>query len=388
MNGAVATIGDVGVTPDREDHGRRTGHGPRPVVGRDVLRVIAVPEASAVGSQAVYHAVAESLGAGDPDTVLLVTPVDPYVCIGFHQDASTELDLGACKRLGLPVLRREVGGGAVYLDRGQVFVHWVFHPDHLPRSLADRYALFVEPLVATYRELGVPAMYRPVNDIHVEGRKIGGTGAARLGDAEVVVGSIMFDFAHDTMAEVLRVASEKMRGKVAATLREYVTSLHRELGVLPDRGEVLASYLRHAGASLGRTMEAGTLSGLERATLADVERRLSDETWTFRHTRRPPTGVKIHEDISVREGLHKAAAGLVRLVVVVRSGTILDAQVFGDFTLLPQTSLPAIEAALCGVVADPVVVTSAVREVYRALDLDAPGLEPEDFGAAMTAAIG
>lgn len=353
-----------------------------------MVRVVTIPDASAVASQAVYHAVAESLGADDPDTVLLVTPVDPYVCIGFHQDATTELDLDACRRLGLPVLRREVGGGAVYLDRGQVFVHWVFHPDRLPRSLADRYALFVQPIVATYRELGVPATYRPVNDVHVEGRKIGGTGAARLGDAEVLVGSIMFDFDHDAMAEVLHVASEKMREKVATTMREYVTSLRRELDVLPDRREVLASYLRHAGSALGRTMEAGGLSSTERATLAEVERRLSDDAWTFRRTRRPASGVKIHEDVSVYEGVHKAPAGLVRLVVAVRSGKILDAQVFGDFTLLPQTALPAVEAALSGLDADPAVVTSAVRELYRVLDLDAPGLEPEDFGAALAAAMG
>jgi len=52
----------------------------------------------------------------------------------------------------------------------------------------------VEPLVLTYRDLGIVATHRPVNDVHVRGKKIDGTGAALIGRAEVLVGSFMFDF--------------------------------------------------------------------------------------------------------------------------------------------------------------------------------------------------
>lgn len=339
-------------------------------------------------SQAVYHAVGESLSESGPDTILLVRPAQPYVCIGFHQDAATELDLGACKQLGLPVIRREVGGGAVYLDSNQLFVQWVFRPSRLPRTLFDRYRLYVEPLVDTYRSLGVQAEYRPINDIHVSGRKIGGTGAARLGGSEVVVGSIMADFDHYTMSRVLNIASEKMRDKVATAMGEYVTSLHRELGEVIDLEQVTTSYLAHAAQSLGRALEPGELTAEETAALDGVERRLSSDAWTYRHTRRAGSAVKIHEDITVREGVHKAAAGLVQIVVVIQAGVILDAQVFGDFTLIPQGALPAIEEALKGIRADPEVASSVVRDLYAKMNLDAPGLEPEDFGAALTAALG
>ena len=99
-----------------------------------------------------------------------------------------------CRERGLPVYRREVGGGAVYLDDGQLFTQWVFHAGHLPADLEARFELYVRPLVETYQALGIPAYLRPINDVHVGGKKIGGTGAAQMGDAEVVVGSLMFTF--------------------------------------------------------------------------------------------------------------------------------------------------------------------------------------------------
>jgi len=70
-------------------------------------------------SQTIYHAVAHAMDEGDPDTISLMTPDRPYVCIGFHQEMDKEIDLDYCRAQAIPVLRREVGGGAVYLDGGQ-----------------------------------------------------------------------------------------------------------------------------------------------------------------------------------------------------------------------------------------------------------------------------
>ena len=68
-------------------------------------------------SQLIYHALAK-LGQ---EALVLVSPATPYVCIGFHQNAIQEVDLEYCKANAIPVFRREVGGGAVYLDGRQLF---------------------------------------------------------------------------------------------------------------------------------------------------------------------------------------------------------------------------------------------------------------------------
>ena len=207
------------------------------------IRLLDVGLVPPIRSQTIYHAVGHAMGPDTPDTIILVAPDHPYVCIGYHQDLEREVDLDYCRNHDLPVARREVGGGAVYLDAGQLFVQWVFHRDSVPRRLEDKFELYIQPFVETYQALGVPAYHRPVNDIHVAGKKIGGTGAAQLGESEVLVGSLMFTFDKATMARVLKVTSEKMRDKIFESLGQYMTTLAEQLHPLPDPVAVRDLYL-------------------------------------------------------------------------------------------------------------------------------------------------
>jgi lipoate-protein ligase A len=68
-------------------------------------------------SQLLYHALAK-LGQ---ESLCLLSPATPYVCIGFHQDVAQEVDLEFCRTNNIPVFRREVGGGAVFMDGNQLF---------------------------------------------------------------------------------------------------------------------------------------------------------------------------------------------------------------------------------------------------------------------------
>ncbi|MFN3284930.1 MAG: lipoate--protein ligase [bacterium] len=350
----------------------------------DPIRVVDLGEVGAVRSQAVYHAVAYAMEEDTPDTVLLVTSSQPYVSIGYHQDAAREVDLEFCGAHGLPVVRREVGGGAVYLDRNQVFCQWIFHRERLPAKLEDRFSLYVGPLVATYRRLGVEAYYRPVNDIQVAGRKIGGTGAASIGRSEVMVGSLMFDFDHELMARVLRVPSEKMRDKVVQGIRDYITTLKRELGTVPDRGQVLAVYLEETRRALNRPLQPGQLTDREWKAVAELEERFSSEEWLHQKGGLRAAGVvKIHADVHVAESTYKAPGGLVRATARIREGRIDDVSLSGDFTVLPAWAVGALEQALRGLPLKEDVLRQRIADVYRALGVQAPGLSPEDLTQAL-----
>ncbi len=350
------------------------------------LRLLDLGLVPPVRSQTVYHALAYAMAPDDPDTLILVSPSAPYVCIGFHQDLDREVDLAYCRAQGLPVYRREVGGGAVYLDSGQLFTQWVFHRDHLPPSLEERFDLHIRSLVETYRELGIPAYHRPINDIHVAGRKIGGTGAASMGEAEVVVGSLMFDFDFDVMARVLKVPSEKMRDKVRQGLQDYMTTMAREMGQMPDRGVVKTIYLEKCRAALGVEITPGVLTEREEAIAREWDRRLLSPEWLHQKGGPHRTEVKISEDVRVVESTLKAPGGLIRATVCLRDGRIDDLTLSGDFTLLPASGLQSLERAVCGLDARPDLVTGRVRDVYREMDLRSPGVAPEDFALAILAA--
>ncbi|MEJ2556736.1 MAG: lipoate--protein ligase family protein, partial [Anaerolineae bacterium] len=65
-----------------------------------IIRVLDLGSVSAVRSQTVYHAVAYAMSEDRPDTIILVSPDQPYVCVGYHQDVEKEVDLAYCRALG------------------------------------------------------------------------------------------------------------------------------------------------------------------------------------------------------------------------------------------------------------------------------------------------
>jgi len=352
------------------------------------IRLLDLGTVPAVRSQTCYHAAAYAMTEAVRDTIILVAPAEPYVCIGYHQHLEKEVDVDYCRAHGLGVLRREVGGGAVYLDRDQVFVQWVFRPSSLPSEVVERFRLFVEPLVRTYQALGIEARHRPVNDIHVGSKKIGGTGAARIGAAEVVVGSFMFDFDRPTMAKVLKVPSEKMRDKVFQGLREYMTTLRDELAEPPARDRVLALYLEKCSEALGAAIEPGIWTPEEEAKAAELDGVLGSPEWLEQKGARATAGIKIHEDVHVHESALKAPGGLIRITARLRLGRVDDISVSGDFTIIPRSAVLDIEAALRGAPAEGPAVLEAVKEVYRRGRVQSPGVSPEHWAEAFVLALG
>jgi lipoate-protein ligase A len=349
------------------------------------IRLLDLGTVSPLRSQTCYHAAAEVLADGAPDTIILVSPVAPYVCVGYHQDLEREVDLEYCRSRGWPVYRREVGGGAVYLDGGQVFVQWVFQPSSLPAAVEDRFRLYVEPLVRTYRGLGIPAEFRPINDIQVRGKKIGGTGAATIGRAEVVVGSLMFDFDKTAMARVLKVASEKMRDKIHQSLEQYMTTMREELGVLPDRNRVAGRYLEACAEVLGAEIVPGAWSAEEEARAGVIDRRFVTPAWLEPRKAMARTGVKIHEDVRVVESVYKAPGGLIRMTARLRGGLIDDVTISGDFTITPGTAVADVEKALIGSRPGGTDIRRKIEDAYSRLAISSPGLSPEHWEAASAA---
>lgn len=354
------------------------------------LRVLDFGIQPVLDSQAVYHGVAEAMRPGDAPVLTLVTPAAPYVCIGLHQDLEGEVDLDYCAQQGLLVIRRHVGGGAVYLDSGQLFFHFIYPRGRGPARVTDIYATYIEPVVRTYRRFGIPAVMRPINDIQVAGRKIGGTGAASIGDATVFVGSFLFDFDAQTMSRCLRVPSEKFRDKLFTSLSEYITSFRRELGAhAPSPATVQTAFLDGAAAALDVALRPGRPSPQELAAIEDWKRRLADPEWTRRAGRRGGADrVKISASTHLGEGRHKAPGGLLRVRLLTHEGRIAEVELFGDFTCLPEAGVARLAEALGGAPLEPEALLRRIESAMAALSLDMPGVRAKDWLAVILDAAG
>ena len=347
------------------------------------VRLIEAGVVSPLRSQTIYHGLARAWTPDTPDTVVLATPASPYVCVGFHQDIEREVDVGFCARHEIPVLRRELGGGAVYLDGDQLFVQWIMNPDRLPARIDARFERFTRPIIDVYRELGMDARFRPANDIHVDGRKICGTGAARIGDAEVLVGNFLFDFDCARMASILNTRTDAMRRQIEESLHRYMTSMRRELDDVPGEAWVRARYVARCEEALGEPVEIGDLTPVEERTIEEVDRRFrSEEHLGGREGRLLRHGVKIHEDVWVRESTLRSRAGMIHVVGRTRAGRLDDVDIALDGAR-PRTRFTRLTAALRGVALERTAVDAAVRASSPWNDDATPDVPVDDWVAAI-----
>lgn len=351
------------------------------------LRVLDFGLVPALRSQAVYHGLAETITEDSDPILSLASPEDPYVCVGMHQEVAKEVDEDYCRTHDLPVYRRQVGGGAVYLDRNQLFTHFIYPRKKAPQFAVNLYPLFIEPVVRTYRELGINAEYRPVNDIQVNGRKIGGTGAASIGEATVMVGSFMFDFDTETMSKCLRVPSEKFRDKLRQTLNDYMATMVKELGTAPDRASVKRSFLSHCAEVLKVEPVEDHPSEEELAAIEVAEQELSDPEWTFMQGKKlVEMGVKISAETHLTESAHKARGGLIRVNLLDREDEIADLMLSGDFTCLPPDGVDRLAARLVGTALEAEALRAAAEMAIAELEIEMPGVGPDDISTAIMAA--
>lgn len=327
-------------------------------------------------SQLIYHALPRLGGEG----LILLIPDSPYVCIGYHQDLAQEVDVAYCQAHSIPLFRREVGGGAVYLDSGQLFYQLVIRKDNplAPSSKEAFYRKFLEPVAETYRAVGIPANYRPVNDVITEdGRKISGTGAAEIEEHLVLVGNLIMDFNYEMMTRILKVPDEKYRDKVHKSMQENLTTIQRELGMVPPRSELEGLLVANFEKVLG-PLEEDTLDERVRQMVTTLAQEFQTEEWLNKKgKRREGWETKIATGVEVKQKVHKAPGGLIRATTVVREGVINSISISGDFFFYPKEELEALEAALEG---NPLSeAEKVIADFYRQKQIDSPGVMPSDL---------
>jgi len=328
-------------------------------------------------SMLIFHALAR-MGI---EALVIVSPKIPLVSIGYFQDAAQEVDLEYCRESGIPFMRREVGGGATYLDENQIFYQLIWKKDNpkFPKAIDEICPWFSQAPVETYRAFGIEAEFRVINDIITQGsRKIAGEGGGNIGDCMVFVGGILLDFDYQAMSRILKVPDEKFRDKVYKTMEENLTTMKRELGMIPSREEVVAVLKEKFEKRVGKFTPASLNSEILEK-MGQIEAWMTSEEFLLKKTPRIPIGVKIREGVEVVYGLHKARGGLIRTAEAISEERIEDITISGDFTFFPKEQLVGLEESLEKVSLEEEKITEIVETYYEDKEIESPGVESKDI---------
>jgi lipoate---protein ligase len=221
-----------------------------PVSRKPRLNVIDLGAASTVDTLAVADGIAARLDREGDLVLVLADPVEPFLCVGANEDIEQRIDLLFCRYERIPVLRRSIGGRAIYIDRNQLIFHVIMPLSRAPRPPARIMPMVVAAMIDTVRDFGLAARLRDPSDVLVGGRKIAGAAGAEVGDTVVVGGTFLFDFDRTRMVGCLKAPSAVFRARLHRLLGARLTTLGEELGDIPSRRRVKSRFVGYVASRL------------------------------------------------------------------------------------------------------------------------------------------
>ena len=318
-----------------------------------------------------------------PDTIRFMR-FPPTALIGRHQDLSREINLDYCAEDGVGTVRRITGGGAIYLDEGQLGWELVFHRSSLGiAALPDLAREICNAAAAGLARLGVDAKFRPRNDIEVDGRKISGTGGFFDGDILIYQGTVLVDMNAAQMVKALNVPQSKLAKHNLDSAAQRVVTLKELLGDdLPDMQTIQAALIEGFTEGLGISAEPGEITAAEEAL---AKEHFDSEIGTDEFVAEIDSPAAAD---GVLAGTHTGAGGTIDSFIKLEGPTRQILQrvlITGDFFITPPRVVFDLEAHLQG--SRLPEIESRIEQFFDETDIGMLSVTADDFLASISNAI-
>lgn len=237
-------------------------------------------------NMAIDEALAKARGEGkSPDTLRLYMWKPSAVTLGYFQSVEDEVDVEACKRLGIDINRRISGGGAVLNSSYGEITYSIVTSENNPmvsQDITSSYRFFCDGIIKALSILGIESEFKPINDVIVKGKKISGNAQIRKYGAVLHHGTILVDFNAEEMFTVLKVSQEKLKDKLIKQAEERVTTIRRELSRDVSFEEVRKALYEGFRISLGVELKPGGLTRYEEELVHEYRKKYASHEWIYR----------------------------------------------------------------------------------------------------------
>ncbi len=221
-----------------------------------------------------------------PNTLRFFRWKPSAVSIGYFQSMKEEINVDLCRRKGIDSVRRRTGGGAVYHDEeGELTYSLAINEDDklISADFQETYAKLCQGIVAGLAKLSVPAEFKPINDITVEGKKISGNAQTRGMNVVHQHGTILREVDVALMFSVLRVPSEKIRDKLIKSVEERVTSTNKFLKRNVSFDELKEALKNGFAETFNVRFALGRTIGFEKELAASLKtEKYATREWNFK----------------------------------------------------------------------------------------------------------
>jgi Lipoate-protein ligase A len=187
------------------------------------------------------------------DVLRLWEPAGHFIVLGRSSQVEREVNVAACERLSVPILRRASGGAAVVSGPGCLMYSVVLsYERHPPLRMLDRAHAFVLSQVASALDsLGLVAEHCGTSDLVASGRKVSGNSLRCKRDHLLYHGTLLYNFDLVIIGELLRMPPRqpdyragREHGQFLANLTADAAELRQALAAAFGASAPLASWPR------------------------------------------------------------------------------------------------------------------------------------------------
>lgn len=265
---------------------------------------------------------------------------EPLVQVGRYQNAREEANLEYMKENGINLVRRDTGGGTIYLDMGGV--NFCFVSDSASASADINFDQMYAPAIEILKELGLKNVEKSGrNDLHVDGKKVSG-GAMNVVNGRTYSGySLLLDIDEEKMEKSLKPNQKKMESKGIKSVRSRVSALRNHL----DEEYKSLSSIEFAELMILKIFGAADRSEVKTYELTDEDWTEIDQLMAEKYSNWEWTFGKSPRFKYSRDG--RFSIGTLDITLDVDGGIIQQAKIYGDF--FGNQEIRAVEEVLEGV---------------------------------------
>jgi len=331
------------------------------------------------------HSIEEAIAKEKLQNTLLLWRVNkPYITLGYFQNVYQEVDVSACKELGIPIVRRMGGGGTGYLTPN-VLAYSVIaneNSEAIPKDIEKSYEVICHGVTLGLRELGLDATFAPINDVLLNGKKFSGSSQHRSYGMIIQHGFMSIDLELQDLLRVIRVPKEKLQDKGVSSPEEWITWVSRELKGLGKKSFSLDHIKQALRLGFEKALKVNFcdshLTATEFEVAQDFRKTFESETWNIKP--RLFGRVNVHS-------IHKAKKGVIRVNAYIAKGKIQEILITGDYIIHPAHAITDLETVLRGIETKEQRIRSVVNTFFEGEKIVTPGASADDFTSAIMKAI-
>ena len=254
-------------------------------------RLVRIESQNAFANMAIDEAILTArIASFVPNTVRFYQWKTSAVSIGRFQKIENEVQLRNCKSLGVDVVRRITGGGAVYHDAENEITYSVVAGERELQSqdVATAYRKIYSGLVEALNILGLTADFEKGNDrtcpnLTIRGRKISGSAQCHKRGVVLQHGTLLLDVNLEKMFTLLRVPWATTCLDIVNVAKNKITSIANEIGKTPSLDKVHQALIDGYGKAMNTDFAVEGLTPYERELARRLgEEKYGTEDWNFR----------------------------------------------------------------------------------------------------------